>query len=89
MIGDRRGAGKAGRRVFAQLPEPFPEEIAVLRNVDLGTVNPEAFISLAPSFAVLVFDTVVPRGKRYGFAEPFPKLFVKFARSSEAAATWS
>ncbi len=89
MIGDRRRAGKSGGCAFTQLPEPFPEEVAVLRNVDLGTVDLETLVSLASGLAVLVFDAVVTRAERYGFAEPFPKLFVKFARSSEAAATWS
>ena len=86
LIGDGRRAGEPGRGAFAQLPEPFPEEIAVLRHIDIGTVDLEAFVSLAPGLAVLVLDAVVSRGERYGFAEPFPKLFVKFARSSEAAA---
>ncbi|CCM67845.1 putative membrane protein [Sinorhizobium meliloti Rm41] len=67
----------------------MPEEGAVIGNVRFRTFNLEALIALASGLAILVLDAVVARDNRYGFAEPFAKLFVKFARSSEAVATWS
>lgn len=72
-----------------KFPEPMPEESAVIGNVRFGTFNLEALIALAAGLAIFVLDAVVAGNNRYGFAEPFAKLFVKFARSSEAAATWS
>jgi len=67
----------------------MPEESAVIGHVRFRTFNLEALIALASGLAILVLDAVVAGDNRYGFAEPFAKLFVKFARSSEAVATWS
>lgn len=72
-----------------KLPKPVPEEGTVVRHLHFGTFGLEALVALTPGLSVLVFDAVVARDDRYGFAEPFAKLFVKFARSSEAVATWS
>lgn len=83
------GAGETGSYTLSQFPEPFPENEPVLWNVSLRAIGFEGFVSLSSGLPFLVLDAVVSRRYRYGFAEPAPKLFVKFARSSDAAATWS
>jgi hypothetical protein len=74
---------------LAEFPKPFPDEGAVVRHLRFRAFGIEALVALAPGLAVLVSNAVVAGNNRYGLTEPFAKLFVKFARSSEAVATWS
>lgn len=85
----RHRSRETRRLRLSELPEPFPKEGAVVWHLRFWAFDLKALVALAPGLAILVLDAVVARDNRYGFAEPFAKLFVKFARSSEAVATWS
>lgn len=88
-VRDRHRAREPRRLRLPKLPEPLPNESAMVWHLHFRTFRLKTLVALAPGLTVLVSDTVIARDNRYGFAEPFAKLFVKFARSSEAAATWS
>ncbi len=88
-VRDRYWPGEPRRLRLPELPKPIPEEGTVIRHLRFRAFDLKAVVALAPGLTVLVSDAVVARDNRYGFAEPFAKLFVKFARSSEAVATWS
>ena len=89
MAGERRRAGEARGLRRAQVPEPIPERMSGLRHFGFRTVEFESFVALAPGLAVLVAHAIVAAGEAYGCGETFGELLIKFARSSEAAATWS
>lgn len=88
-VRDRHRAREPRRLRLPKLPEPIPKEGAIVWHIHLWTFRLKAAVALPPGLALLISDAVVARDNRYGFAEPFAKLFVKFARSSEAVATWS
>jgi len=88
-VRDGNGTGEPRGLRLPKLPEPIPEEGAVIRHLRFRAFDLKALVALAPGLAIRVSDAVIARDDRYGFAEPFAKLFVKFARSSEAVATWS
>jgi hypothetical protein len=70
----------------AQVPEPFEDVAAVIRDDDLGAWRPEALVPLAPGFAILV-PAVVSNGETYDFAASLPDAVEKFARLFAASAT--